>query len=84
MAKNDARRNQMLDENSKITLIGNQPDSSKTSIIRESLEKQAEKETLLNVRQLKEGQRVSIGKVIFKIQRVRPDFTMVLKPIGKI
>lgn len=74
----------MIDENSKIALIGNQQEVSKTSVIRESLEKETEKETLLNVRQLKEGQRVSIGKVLFKIQRVRQDLTIVIKPIGKI
>ena len=74
----------MIDENSKIALIGNQQEASRTSVIRESLEKETEKETLLNVHQLKEGQRVSIGKVLFKIQRVRQDLTIVIKPIGKI
>lgn len=39
---------------------------------------------LFDVHQLKEGQRVTIGNVLFKIQRMRPDFTIVLKPIGKI
>jgi len=84
VAKNDARRNLMIDENSKIVLIGNQQEASRTSVIRESLEKETEKETLLNVHQLKEGQRVSIGKVLFKIQRVRQDLTIVIKPIGKV
>ena len=74
----------MIDENSKIALIGNLQEASRTSVIRESLEKETEKETLLNVHQLKEGQRVSIGKVLFKIQRVRQDLTIVIKPIGKV
>ena len=74
----------MLNENQKIALFGNQQNNSESSIVRETLEKQLEEKTLLDVHQLKEGQRVSIGKVLFKIQRVRPDFTIVLKPIGKV
>lgn len=74
----------MLDENKKIAQIGNQPENLETSVIRETLKEEAEKKTLLNVHQLKEGQRVSIGNVLFKIQRVRPDLTIVLKHIGNI
>ena len=74
----------MLDENQKIGLIGTQQKDSEASNIRETLEKKVDEETQLNVHQLREGQRVSIGTVLFKVQRVRSDFTIVLKPIGKI
>lgn len=76
----------MNSEQNKIFLIGN--DNNQASLVRETLQKQAEQKpeprTLLNVSQLKEGQRVSIGKILFKVQRVRPDKTIVLKPIGNI
>lgn len=74
----------MLTGNEKIGLIGNQSNDSDSSLIQEALKKEIEKENLLDVHQLKEGQRVSIGNVLFKIQRVRPDFTIVLKPVGNI
>jgi hypothetical protein len=74
----------MLDKNQKIGLIGTQQEDSEPSIIQKTLENKVEEKTLLDVHQLKEGQRVSIGVVLFKVQRVRPDLTIILKPVGKI
>jgi hypothetical protein len=56
-------------------------DSSDASEITKTEQKTA---VLLDIHQLKEGQRVSIGNVLFKIKRVRPDLTIVLKHIGNI
>lgn len=50
----------------------------------EKTETEQKEPVLLDVHQLKEGQRVTIGNVLFKIQRVRPDLTIVLKHIGNI
>lgn len=55
-----------------------------SNVAPDQTEVEKNKPVLLNIHQLKEGQRVSIGHVLFKIQRVRPDLTIVLKHLGNI
>ena len=77
-----------MDAKTKTGLFGNQLPEVDPNLLRDAIEKSIEKKQdekiLEDVSQLREGQRVSIGKVLFKIQRIRLDKTIVLKNIGML